>query len=229
MQIARKIATWGGGKKPAYWGLCFTALADASSIRLSNDHASGSWPRVRLQYSRDGVEWRHFAGEEIPGSGVGSFPTVLLNKNEVVFVAAYDTNESTGFDPSNYLCFAMTGQIAASGDVSSLLNKIAPVVELSSTYTFTGLFSGCTSLTTAPELPATTLASYCYRQMFSGCTSLQMLLVRFSAFTPTNATTNWTSSVAASGTFTCPAALGTNETITRGTSNCPSGWTVVNT
>ncbi len=34
------------------------------------------------------------------------------------------------------------------------------------------MFSGCTSLTAAPELPAATLVTGCYRQMFSGCTSL---------------------------------------------------------
>ena len=34
------------------------------------------------------------------------------------------------------------------------------------------MFNGCTSLTTAPELPATTLTNYCYRSMFNGCTSL---------------------------------------------------------
>ena len=34
------------------------------------------------------------------------------------------------------------------------------------------MFNGCSSLTTAPELPATTLAGYCYSSMFSGCTSL---------------------------------------------------------
>ncbi len=34
------------------------------------------------------------------------------------------------------------------------------------------LFSGCTNLTTAPELPATSLAEFCYLSMFSGCTSL---------------------------------------------------------
>ena len=34
------------------------------------------------------------------------------------------------------------------------------------------MFQGCTSLTTAPSLPATTLANYCYSNMFSGCTSL---------------------------------------------------------
>ncbi len=37
---------------------------------------------------------------------------------------------------------------------------------------YSQMFSGCTSLATAPELPATTLAESCYSQMFSGCTSL---------------------------------------------------------
>ena len=37
---------------------------------------------------------------------------------------------------------------------------------------YDGMFSGCTSLTAAPELPATTLAGFCYDGMFSGCTSL---------------------------------------------------------
>ena len=34
------------------------------------------------------------------------------------------------------------------------------------------MFNGCTSLTQAPALPATTLAEGCYYAMFSGCTSL---------------------------------------------------------
>ena len=34
------------------------------------------------------------------------------------------------------------------------------------------MFYGCTSLTTVPNLPATTLASNCYKNMFCGCKSL---------------------------------------------------------
>ena len=34
------------------------------------------------------------------------------------------------------------------------------------------MFYGCSSLTTAPELPATTLADNCYENMFSACSSL---------------------------------------------------------
>ena len=34
------------------------------------------------------------------------------------------------------------------------------------------MFNGCTSLTTAPALPATKLANSCYAYMFEECTSL---------------------------------------------------------
>jgi hypothetical protein len=33
------------------------------------------------------------------------------------------------------------------------------------------MFNGCSSLTQAPELPATTLANYCYNYMFGNCKS----------------------------------------------------------
>jgi hypothetical protein len=37
---------------------------------------------------------------------------------------------------------------------------------------YDNMFNGCTSLTTAPALPATTLASGCYNNMFYGCTNV---------------------------------------------------------
>ena len=37
---------------------------------------------------------------------------------------------------------------------------------------YCGMFYKCAGLTTAPELPATTLADYCYSAMFSNCTGL---------------------------------------------------------
>ena len=37
---------------------------------------------------------------------------------------------------------------------------------------YDGMFEYCSSLRTAPELPATILAEYCYDSMFNGCTSL---------------------------------------------------------
>ena len=37
---------------------------------------------------------------------------------------------------------------------------------------YNSMFDRCTSLTSAPALPATSLADYCYSYMFYGCTSL---------------------------------------------------------
>ena len=40
---------------------------------------------------------------------------------------------------------------------------------------------------------------------------------------------DWVNGVSSNGTFICPEALGTDETIQRGVNYCPAGWTVVNT
>ena len=88
------------------------------------------------------------------------------------------------------------------------------------------MFSYCTSLTQAPELPATTLATFCYYGMFMGCRNIDCIECSFEAFS--SATLQWLKGVSSTGTFICPTALGTNETIQRGLSYCPNGWTVIN-
>ena len=65
-----------------------------------------------------------------------------------------------GFGYSVYNKFIMTGKIAASGNVNSLLEEDE---EAARTMSLKGkgyysMFAGCRSLTQAPELPATTLA-----------------------------------------------------------------------
>lgn len=89
----------------------------------------------------------------------------------------------------NYLFSGCTGLIAAPSlsnvttlptyafegmfaECTSLTTAPALPATIMTDYCYTGMFSGCTSLTTAPALPATTLASGCYNSMFSGCTSL---------------------------------------------------------
>ena len=95
------------------------------------------------------------------------------------------------------------------------------------TYCYYGMFDGCTALAQAPELPATTLKSNCYGYMFKGCINIDCIKCSFKAFT-TGVTNSWLSGVSFAGTFICPTALGTNETIRRGASYCPEGWTVIN-
>ena len=121
-------------------------------------------------------------------------------------------------------------------------------------YGYASMFKGCTALTDSPDLLATTLNGGSYKEMFSSCsslvnapriaatdfgwsncaqmfqycTSLSSMNVAFTQWGTGTASSDWLERVAANGTFTCPASLGTNETIERGADRCPSGWTVVN-
>ena len=75
---------------------------------------------------------------------------------------------------NDYYYFVMTGKIAASGNVNTLLNP-DPNADVSlegKDSCYSCMFDGCISLTQAPELPATTLADYCYESMFYNCTAL---------------------------------------------------------
>ena len=110
----------------------------------------------------------------------------------------------------------------------SLTDAPALPATMLSTWCYYGMFDGCTALTSAPSLPATTLANSCYRAMFYGCSNLSSIEVAFTDWTDTattHATEDWVTNVAASGTFTCPAAL---DTTTRDGSHVPANWTIVN-
>ena len=86
------------------------------------------------------------------------------------------------------------------------------------------MFSNCTSLTTAPELPATTLANECYYGMFSGCSSLNYIKCLATNISAAACTTDWVNGVSATGTFVKPAS--TDWSSKTGSNGIPSGWTV---
>lgn len=86
------------------------------------------------------------------------------------------------------------------------------------------MFQNCTSLQKSPYLAASTLVSSCYNSMFSGCSSLNEIYANFTSFV-SGCTTNWVSGVAASGLFHKSQAL---SDTTRGVSNIPEKWSIVN-
>ena len=92
----------------------------------------------------------------------------LNNIGDKVYVRGVLSGNNTY---SNYTQFKMTGKITASGNCNVLWNYNDLNAHLKE-YCGQNMFSGCTSLIQAPELPATTLVNYCYGNMFSGCTSL---------------------------------------------------------
>ena len=138
--------------------LTFTAEEDGSSFGIVNKDNNPD-----VQYSLDGGEtWTALAaGDTI----------TLVHKGDKALLRG-DNSEGFSKRSNKYSSFTMTGKIAASGSVMSLIDGTGETLVVPADYCFYSLFQGCTSLTQAPELPATTLADYCYDEMFSGCTSL---------------------------------------------------------
>ena len=142
--------------------LCFTAEEPNVKTTFNVD---GGWPEDfnYLNYSTDGNTWNDYTGQEITLASIGD--KVYFNTPDGT------TNHSWG---NNYqFRFKTTGLFAASGNIMSLVVKdgLTDVIP-EEDYYFYELFAYCTSLTSAPALPATTLYNYCYNSMFSGCTSL---------------------------------------------------------
>lgn len=88
---------------------------------------------------------------------------------------------------------------------------------------YNGMFSGCESLTTAPVLPATTLADMCYWYMFNGCLLLSHITMLATDISAEDCLTGWVFDVAATGTFVKAASMTSLQT---GDDGIPSGWSV---
>ena len=117
-----------------------------------------------LYYSTDVKTWTEWNGSQISSD------------NGKLYLRGTGNTKITGSDYSGEYRWILSGSdIACTGNIENLLNyeTVAkgehPKMTSSCYYR---MFNECTSLTTAPELPATTLASYCYEYMFDGCTSL---------------------------------------------------------
>ena len=110
------------------------------------------------QYSFDKVSWE-----------TADNVTLNLNKGDKVYFKGNITNHQDFID---YAKFTMTGKIAASGSIMSLQAGNPEDNSINYAGEFNYLFENCTSLVSAPKLPATTLTQDCYCAMFSGCTSL---------------------------------------------------------
>ena len=137
--------------------LCFTAKYNDSTIKLTK---VGSPDSINLQTSFDGKSWTPY--------NVGDIITVP-NAGGKVYFKAVRSNHRMAISPSDYHKFVTGGEFEASGNVNSLLEEdpnIARTMSLEGeNFCYAYLFSG-TLLTTAPELPATTLAYSCYAMMF---------------------------------------------------------------
>uniref|UniRef100_UPI00258B204B dockerin type I domain-containing protein n=1 Tax=Ruminococcus sp. TaxID=41978 RepID=UPI00258B204B len=133
--------------------LTFTAQQDNSSVTIKLREGA-------LQYSTDGEQWDDY----ILGTTIQ-----LGNSGDTVFFRGTN-NIKRLFDRTHKVSIA--GKVACSGNIMTLVDWQNPDNAAMVPYCFNNMFSDCTGLTTAPELPATTLANYCYNYMFYKCTGL---------------------------------------------------------
>jgi len=111
-----------------------------------------------LEYSVNNSEWTALGTKTV--SFGGELGALQLRGNNL-----YGTSGST-------IKFGNATHVSCKGDIRTLLNYKKYNKVDTGNAKFTSLFSNCTSLVTAPSLPATELAEECYAYMFSGCTAL---------------------------------------------------------
>lgn len=177
---------------------CFTALEPGSTVKLESfedtnpnmtaelhDLPAG----VKFLYSTDATTWIDYTIET---------SIALANANDKVYFKAKEKiSKLSGFH--DYYHFTGTGKVSVQGNIMYLLDPSGNSTEMEdyafaslfkdntalvsatdlllssealSEGCFLAMFSGCTSLTDAPELNATVLGTACYQSMFYGCTSL---------------------------------------------------------
>ena len=137
--------------------LCFTSTGDSTvAIKQGGDETPSASANKVIQYKLNAGEWQTW-----------DMSAVSLHDGDKMYLKSDDT---IPMSESRYTfkSFVMTGHIAASGNIMSLLNFSTTLAN----YAFFKLFDQCSSLTTTPALPATTLAESCYSYMFSCCYSL---------------------------------------------------------
>lgn len=152
-------------KSQSFNGLTFTAPEGFAGISYSlTGYSSGSEPI--LYYSYDAVNWSSWAADDI----------LYLDEPDRLFVKGDNLN---GLCQSQnvYVRFIISyGGVNASGNINSLLDNGdgSTITEIPNDYCFYGLFSGCYTLLTMPDLPATILKEGCYADMFfdTGLTDL---------------------------------------------------------
>lgn len=142
--------------------LCFTAEEAGSTVAMAVNGIPTKGQA--FETSTDGTNWSVFIPE--------TTKITLANAGDKVYFRGDNTTVSES--PSTYYRFVMSGKIAASGNIMSLLDTTCQSTRISTNYCYRYMFKDCTSLTTAPALPATTLARDCYNSMFKGCKSLQV-------------------------------------------------------
>ncbi|MBR2278642.1 MAG: leucine-rich repeat protein [Eubacterium sp.] len=152
-----------GGGSTAVGEDPYLTFTGTESFSIKTNNNAKNWNGT-LQYSTNASTWTTWNGT-----------SQISSNNNVLYLRGTGNTQITGSNNTSK-CWVITtqGTVACSGDIRTLLNYAEPESSSMGAYCFAYLFYNCTSLTAAPDLPATILAEGCYHSMFRGCTSLTM-------------------------------------------------------
>ena len=165
------VADWTGGKitggkaeykAPPY--VTFTADEEQTFIMS----AKNSYKIPGLEYSVNNGTWKKVVtGEAVTFGGNNNGTLRLRGKNNL-------EGTSKQYSAYSQISFGKTDvNVACTGDIRTLLDYTNYKDVATKSARFRHLFEDCTQLTSAPDLPAKTLADGCYSYMFSGCSKLE--------------------------------------------------------
>ena len=165
------VANWTSGeitggkaeyKAPPY--VTFTADEEQTFIMS----AKNSYKIPGLEYSVNNGTWKKVVtGEAVTFGGNNNGTLRLRGKNNL-------EGTSKQYSAYSQISFGKTDvNVACTGDIRTLLDYTNYKDVATKSARFRHLFEDCTQLTSAPDLPAKTLADGCYSYMFSGCSKLE--------------------------------------------------------
>lgn len=118
-----------------------------------------------LEYSVKNGEWNDVVADKVVEFGGDKGDLRLRGKDNL-------GGTSEKYSGYSQISFGTTADVACTGDIRTLLDYKSFETVATGSARFYRLFKDCTQLTSAPNLPAKTLADGGYRGMFRSCTSL---------------------------------------------------------
>lgn len=161
------VAEWGtdkieGGKAEVIPYVTFTAEGE-QTFKMET---YGNYEISGLQYSVNNGEWQDVVNDNPVTFGGDKGDLRLRGKNVNGTASSSSVCSTINFTDADV-------KVACTGDIRTLLGWESYKTVDTQNAKFCNLFYDCAVLTSAPELPATQLASYCYFRMFYGCSSLE--------------------------------------------------------
>ena len=144
--------------------ITYLSFLGNEDFTLKTYNTTKNWDGT-LEYSTNKSTWNTWDGTEISSAG------------SKLYLRGTGNTKITGSNTDSRFVFTGTDalKIACEGNIENLLDYETVIAGGHPTMAdecYRYMFQSCTSLTTAPELPATTLSISCYDSMFNSCASL---------------------------------------------------------